>query len=82
MIFSSTANEVLIYESMAIIPCFMIQKNVWLNFVVDVRNFFNTLFKGSTYRSIEQIEISAVCFLRRVLTLNNSQMQMIDLIGG
>jgi hypothetical protein len=66
----------------AIIPNSVFLTGVWLNLVIDLRNFFNYLFKGCTYRSIELIEISSVCSLRRILALNNSQVQMIDLMGA
>jgi len=65
----------------ALIPNSFIERRVWLNLVIDIRNLYNSLYKGYTYRSIEGIEIAGTCKVRRVMTLTNNQMQLLSLMG-
>ena len=66
------SQEVSVTDTCAFLPSTFIERRVWLNLVVDVRNLYNSLYKGCTYRSIEGIEISGVCKIRRVMTLTNN----------
>ncbi|TNV86925.1 hypothetical protein FGO68_gene8129 [Halteria grandinella] len=66
----------------AIIPNYYIDRRVWLNLVIDLKSLYNNLFRGSTFRSIEGIEISSMCKIRRVMTLNNNQTQLLSLLGA
>lgn len=77
----SSPYEVYITDTYARIPNYFIERRVWLNLVLDIRNLFNCIFRGCTYRSIEGIVISSFCKIRRVMGLGNSQMQLISLIG-
>lgn len=64
--------EVYVSDSVVRIPSIMIERRVWLNLVIDLKSLFQSIYRGSTYRSIEGIEISSVCKIRRVMTLNNN----------
>jgi len=66
------SQEVSVTDTCAFLPSTSIERRVWLNLVVDVRNLYNSLYKGCTYRSIEGIDISGVCKVRRVMTLTNN----------
>ena len=77
----SAPNEVYVTDSYARIPNTFIERRIWLNLVIDIRNLYNCIYRGSTYRSLEGITVSSVCKLRRVMTLTTSQMQLIKLIG-
>eukprot|EP00347_Sterkiella_histriomuscorum_P021473 403333858 len=57
------------------------RRRIWLNLILDIRNLFQNIYRSSTYRSIEKIEIGAHCKLRKVIPLNNSQVQLLDMIG-
>jgi hypothetical protein len=80
--FTTTAtNEVYVTDTHARIPNMFIERRIWLNLVIDLRNLYNCIYRGSTYRSLEGMTISAVCKVRRVMTLSSSQMQLLKLIG-
>lgn len=74
--------NVYVTNECAIIPNFYIERRVWLNLVIDLKSLYNNLFRGSTFRSIEGIEISSICKIRRVMTLNNNQTQLLTLLGA
>lgn len=67
-------NEVFISDGYAIIPNTSIERRVWLNLVIDLKSLYHGLYRGSTYKSLESIEISSVCKIRRIMTLNKHQM--------
>ena len=73
--------EVYVNDAYVLIPNFYIERRVWLNLIVDLRSLYNNIYKGCTYRSIEGIELSSTSKIRRVMTLSNSQMQILSLIG-
>jgi Protein of unknown function (DUF667) len=74
-------NEVYVTDTFSRIPNNIIERRIWLNLVIDIRNLYNCLYRGSTFRSLEGITISSMCKIRRVMTLTSSQMQLIRLIG-
>jgi hypothetical protein len=49
-------------------PINHIKRGVWLNLGIDVYSYMNA-FKGQTFRSLDQIIISAHCRLRRIFTM-------------
>lgn len=77
----ATSNEVYVTDTHARIPNMFIERRIWLNLVIDLRNLYNCIYRGSTYRSLEGMTISAVCKVRRVMTLSSSQIQLLKLIG-
>ena len=78
---SNQLKDAHVTDSYALVPNYYIERRVWLNLVIDLRSLYNNLYKGCTYRSIEGIEISSACKLRRVMTLNNNQMQLLSMVG-
>lgn len=75
-------SELYIRELHAVIPNGFIERRVWLNLVIDIKNLFNSIYRGHTYKQLEGILISSVCKIRRVMTLSTNQMQLISLIGN
>lgn len=75
-------SELFISEKQAVIPNSFIERRVWLNLVIDIKNLFNCIYRGHTYKQLEGILISSVCKIRRVMTVSTSQMQLISLIGN
>jgi hypothetical protein len=49
-------------------PIDNLQKGVWLFLAIDIFSFM-TVFKGQTFRSVDQISISSSCRLRRIFTM-------------
>ena len=52
------------------IPIDVIKRGVWLNLSIDLLSFFE-LFKGQTFRSIDNFIIGAVCKLKKIFTMRN-----------
>ena len=56
------------------IPINIIKRGIWLNLSIDLLSFFE-LFKGQTFRSIDNFTIGAVCKLKRIFTMRNPIME-------
>ncbi len=49
-------------------PIEHLQRGIWLFLAIDVFSFMN-VFKGQTFRSLDQLTISSSCKLRRIFTM-------------
>jgi hypothetical protein len=53
------------------IPIAAFRRNQWINLSLDISAFAHHCFKGVVMRSIDLIEVTATCKLRRIFTMRN-----------
>ena len=68
MIFTTNVKEFAITLMHARIPLTTMLKNTWLNFSLDIVEFFNYCFKGESNCVIDKIVLSGNCRIRKVFS--------------
>lgn len=71
IIFSSNIKELNINYFSSIIPIIEIPIEKWINLSIDLLSFINVFFQNLTFKSIDNITLSAYCNIRRIFTMNN-----------
>jgi hypothetical protein len=71
IIFSSNIKELNINYFSSIIPIIEIPIEKWINLSIDLLSFINVFFQNLTFKSIDNIILSAYCNIRRIFTMNN-----------
>jgi hypothetical protein len=69
---SSGTRETVCKDTHARLPIGPMVKGGWLNLCIDLRNIVGHLWPGAEYLSLELIQISANCKLRKVATMRGS----------
>ena len=76
--FSTSSKEVVINPLHSRIPLGNFPIGVWLNISIDVLSFVSNCFKSQTFRSIDYISISANCKLRRIFSMRNPLLEIVN----
>jgi hypothetical protein len=71
IIFSSNIKELNINYFSSIIPIIEIPIEKWINLSIDLLSFINVFFQNLTFKSIDNIILSAYCNIRRIFTMND-----------
>ncbi len=71
IIFSSNIKELNSNYFSTIIPIIDIPIEKWINLSIDLLSFINVFFQNLTFKSIDNIILSAYCNIRRIFTMNN-----------
>eukprot|EP00347_Sterkiella_histriomuscorum_P019798 403340256 len=71
LIFHSGAKEIVANPLHARIPITQFRRNQWMNLCLDIASFTHNCFKSVNFRSIDFLEITASCKLRRIFTMKN-----------
>ena len=50
------------------VPCAMVMEGMWMNLQFDINSFVDKCFEKVTLKTIDKIEISGACLIRRVMT--------------
>ena len=66
ILFSTCSKEFIINQMHCRIPMINIPTGIWINFSIDILSFVNECFKGHSFRSIDNICLSADCKIRRI----------------
>ena len=71
LMFTPGPKDLVLNPLHARIPNAFVQNNTWLNLCIDVPSIFHECFKGSVFRSIDLIALSASCFCRKIFSLKH-----------
>ncbi|XP_059169675.1 protein CFAP20DC-like isoform X2 [Physella acuta] len=71
ILLSTSQKEVQVTPLHAKVPLTIVKKAIWLNLTLDMVSLVGEMWTGQTFRSVDQISISANCRLRRVFTMKS-----------
>lgn len=66
ILLSACSKEFTINQMHCRIPIINIPTGIWINFSIDILSFVSECFKGQSFRSIDNICLSADCKIRRI----------------
>ncbi|XP_064605287.1 protein CFAP20DC-like isoform X2 [Liolophura sinensis] len=72
VLFSTSQRDIQTTPLHAKIPLSIVKRGIWLNLCFDLTSVVSDTWKGQTFRSVENLTISANCKLRRVFTMKVS----------
>ena len=75
LMFSAASKDIVINPLHSRIPLLNVPVGVWVNLSIDVLSFVSECFKSQTFRSIDFINLSASCKVRRIFSMRNSLME-------
>ncbi|KAK0064303.1 protein CFAP20DC [Biomphalaria pfeifferi] len=71
ILLSTSQKEIQVTPLHAKVPLAIVHKAIWLNLALDLMSLVGDMWIGQTFRSLDQITISANCKLRRVFTMKS-----------
>eukprot|EP01022_Parablepharisma_sp_SALTPOND_P014533 TRINITY_DN1987_c0_g1_i1.p1 TRINITY_DN1987_c0_g1~~TRINITY_DN1987_c0_g1_i1.p1 ORF type:complete len:697 (+),score=20.59 TRINITY_DN1987_c0_g1_i1:1693-3783(+) len=66
LMFTTNVKEIAINPLHTRVPLLNLQRNIWLNLQIDLKNYCQTCFKGTIYRTLEMVTLMPFCKVRRV----------------
>lgn len=76
--FSTSSKEIVVNPLHSRIPLGNLPIGVWLNISIDVLSFVSSCFRSQTFRSIDFISISANCKLKRIFSMRNPLLEIVN----
>ncbi|CAL1526216.1 unnamed protein product [Lymnaea stagnalis] len=71
ILLSTSQKEIQVTPLHAKVPMTIVKRAVWLNLAIDMVSLVGEMWVGQTFRSVDQISISANCKLKRVFTMKS-----------
>jgi hypothetical protein len=73
MSLTSSTKDIQKNDNYCRVPIKQIKRNQWMNLLIDVDNFYSGCFmKEEGYRSIESLDISGNCKIRKILSFEET----------
>ncbi|KAH9489325.1 hypothetical protein Btru_057597 [Bulinus truncatus] len=71
ILLSTSQKEIQVTPLHAKVPLTIVHRAIWLNLALDMVSLVGDMWTGQTFRSVDQIAISANCKLKRVFTMKS-----------
>jgi hypothetical protein len=71
MMFSTTCREQTVNLLSARLSIEKVKRNIWLNLCINLLDYMNACFPNTSFRTLDKIEITSFCKLRKIVSLRN-----------